>query len=156
MPNPNPKTENLKSWKPGESGNPKGAIKGRPTLKTIIKNMLEDEDIDWKKTSLNDTAKLENKYGKNGWKALVYVAFSKGMSGDMRAMDWLRRAQYGDKINLIDEEGNTAPIFVYDLSRPKPKTKSKSRKKSDATRGQKGGSKPQTTRTNKSSKKPKI
>lgn len=46
MSNPNPPLENLKPFKPGQSGNPKGQAKGTIHLSTHIQNMLNDEDFD--------------------------------------------------------------------------------------------------------------
>jgi hypothetical protein len=39
--NPNPNRNNLKPWKPGESGNPGGYSKGRRTTATLLKRMEE-------------------------------------------------------------------------------------------------------------------
>lgn len=41
--NKNPKLENLKPFKPGQSGNPKGAPKGIPELNTLLSNIKEDD-----------------------------------------------------------------------------------------------------------------
>lgn len=41
MANKNPKQENLKSYKPGESGNPKGRPKGAKSIETILRELME-------------------------------------------------------------------------------------------------------------------
>lgn len=87
-----------KKFKPGESGNPAGKPKGARHLSTIIQEL--EADIDWDLTSLKSKEELSKKYGKNGMKALVMVAFSKAMSGDTRAMDWLARYGYGNKLDI--------------------------------------------------------
>lgn len=98
MANPNPPIENLKPFKPGQSGNPKGAKPGTKHLKTIIAEFLDDGKLDWKKIPLKDSAKLQKIYGKNGWQAITGVAVSQAIAGDRHAREWLRKAQYGDKI----------------------------------------------------------
>lgn len=98
MPFPNKDTQ----FKPGESGNPDGKPKGIRHLSTIIQEL--EADIDWDLTSLKSKDELSKKYGKNGMKALVMVAFSKAMSGDTKAMDWLAKYGYGHKLNLEVKE----------------------------------------------------
>lgn len=84
--------------KKGEVRNPKGKPKGTKHLKTIIAEFLAEGKTDWKKIPIKDTAKLQKMYGKNGWKAIVGVAVGQAMAGDRHAREWLRKAQYGDKI----------------------------------------------------------
>jgi hypothetical protein len=113
MANPNPPLENLKPFKPGQSGNPAGKPKGTISLSTMIQEL--SENIDWDKTTLKTKDELKNKYGKNGFKALIYVAFSKGMSGDTRAMEWLAKHGYGEKINLEVSDSRKDILLKYGL-----------------------------------------
>lgn len=83
-------------FQPGNPGG--GKPKGARHLSTIIQEL--EADIDWDLTSLKSKEELSKKYGKNGMKALVMVAFSKAMSGDTKAMDWLARYGYGSKTTL--------------------------------------------------------
>lgn len=92
MPFPNDETQ----FKPGQSGNPAGKPKGVKHLSTIIQELVDD--IDWSLTSLKNKDELAKKYGKNGMKAMALVAFSKAMSGDTKAMDWLAKYGWGNKI----------------------------------------------------------
>lgn len=85
-------------FKPGESGNPEGKPKGARHLSTIIQELAND--IDWDKTTLKNKDELKEKYGKNGFKAVAYVALTKAMTGDVRAMDWLAKHGYGDKVDI--------------------------------------------------------
>lgn len=92
--------QNLIPFKPGQSGNPAGKPKGARSLSTIIREFLEQE-LDWSLVPVKpERAKhLAEKYrGKAGWEALVAVAAGKAMSGDTKAMAWLSKAGYGDKI----------------------------------------------------------
>ncbi len=72
--------------------------KGSKHLSTIIQELAED--IDWDKTTLKNKDELKAKYGKNGFKAVAYVALTKAMTGDVRAMDWLAKHGYGSTLNL--------------------------------------------------------
>lgn len=74
------------------------AKKGSKHLSTIIKELADN--IDWDKTTLKNKDELKEKYGNNGWKAVVYVAFTKAMTGDTKAMDWLAKNGYGNNIKL--------------------------------------------------------
>lgn len=75
-----------------------GKPKGTKHLSTIIKNI--GENIDWSKTTLKDKEVLKNKYGKNAWEAIVYVAFTKAISGDDKAMKWLSENGFGKNIDI--------------------------------------------------------
>lgn len=94
------KEDNLTSWKPGQSGNPAGKPSGSKNLSTIIRDMLEDGELDWEKVPIKGSARFAAKYGKRGWEAISYVAFAKAMSGDSAAREWLRKSQYGDKMDV--------------------------------------------------------
>lgn len=99
--------ENLKSYKPGEerakiNGSKGGTNKaGSKHLSTIIQELAND--IDWDKTTLKNKDELKVKYGKNGFKAVAYVALTKAMTGDTKAMEWLAKHGYGNKL-IIDDQ----------------------------------------------------
>lgn len=113
MPNNPNAIDNLKPFKPGQSGNPAGKPKGIIHLSTIIQEL--SDNIDWDKTTLKSKEELQKKYGKNGFKALVYVAFSKGMSGDVKAMEWLAKHGYGERIKLEIEDSRKDILLKYGL-----------------------------------------
>lgn len=100
MPNP----ENLigHGWKPGQSGNPKGRPKGSKNLATILRE-LENENFDWSKVPIKqrEAAKAIG----SPWRAIMMIALAKAWGGDVRAMRWLDRAAYGDKIRHEFDEG---------------------------------------------------
>jgi hypothetical protein len=94
----------LKPFKKGQSGNPKGLPKGTPHLSTIIKELADN--MDWSKTTLKNKDELAKTYGKNGFKAMVYVALTKAMAGDTKAMEWLAKYGYGQKIDITSNEND--------------------------------------------------
>lgn len=98
---PNPDTQ----FKPGQSGNPLGKPKGRRNLSMIIRDMLEEE-IDWEMISIEKAQDYAVKYGgRPGWEAIVAVATKEAMLGNVKAMTWLAKSGYGDKLTLDAEEG---------------------------------------------------
>lgn len=122
MPNP----QNLKPVKNHQEAVERGskggkAKKGSQHLSTIIRDMAEN--LDWDKTTLSDKAVLKQRYGKNGFKAMCYVALSAAMSGDIRAMDWLAKYGYGTKIDITsgDEPLNIALVEFVNSAKPSSK-----------------------------------
>jgi hypothetical protein len=111
-------------FKPGQSGNPAGKPKGSRHLSTIIQELAED--IDWDKTTLKNKEELKAKYGKNGFKAVAYVALTKAMTGDVQAMKWLAENGYGKHLDIttggepfniiIDSRDDAKPLFRTDNS----------------------------------------
>lgn len=93
-----------KKFQPGQSGNPNGRPKGRRSLSTIIRDILEDE-INWDLLPADQAQQLSERFKtKKGWEALVYVAVEKALQGDSQAREWLRKAGYGDKLDLTSDE----------------------------------------------------
>ena len=93
---PNRETQFSSDNQPEGRGRPKGA----KSLSTIIRETLEAE-LDWSLVPVKpeQVKVLAEKYrGKAGWLALVAVATGKALSGDTKAMAWLSKAGYGDKI----------------------------------------------------------
>lgn len=93
MSNPNPPLENLKPFKPGQSGNPNGAPKGTKHLSTHIQEMLNDESFELK---LKDGTLLKER----PIDAIIKTAVAKSISGDNRWAEWLAKHGYGEKLNL--------------------------------------------------------
>lgn len=75
-----------------------GKPKGTKHLSTLIRDI--GDNIDWSKTTLKNKEQLEANYGKNGWKAIVYVAWTKAMTGDAQAMKWLAENGFGKQLDL--------------------------------------------------------
>jgi hypothetical protein len=95
MANPNPDQSGLEKgkWKPGQSGNPAGKPKGTKHLSTYIQEALTDENFELK---LKDGTILKEM----PIKAIIKTAVAKSVSGDTRAMEWLAKHGYGDKLVL--------------------------------------------------------
>lgn len=89
MPFPNPETQ----FQPGESGNPAGKPKGTKHLSTHIQEMLNDEKFELKLKS----GEIIKQRPIN---AIIKTAIAKSISGDTRAMEWLAKHGYGEKVNL--------------------------------------------------------
>lgn len=80
---------NLKSWKPGQSGNPDGRPKGSRNLKTIIKSLLNDTSVydrlsDWEYTDKSNTP-IE---------AIVLTLVTKAVDGDTKSAELLFKYGY--------------------------------------------------------------
>ena len=101
-------------FKPGESGNPEGKKPGTKSLATIIEE-LESEDFDWSKVPIRDK-KTAQEMGAP-WRAIVYVALAKAYSGDVKAMEWLRKSGYGDKLDVTTggRRITQQPLIVSDI-----------------------------------------
>lgn len=83
---------------PRRNGN--GRPLGRRSLSGIVRSLLESE-VAWEDMPVRD---------KNGyclrldrlvpWEAIVYVALGQALSGNLSAMEWLRKAAYGNKVDF--------------------------------------------------------
>lgn len=74
---------NLKSWQPGISGNPKGRPKGSRNIKKVIQDLLNDQAA---------AAKLPLKLPgdtETPLEAIVYTLIIKAIDGDVRASEVL-------------------------------------------------------------------
>ena len=97
-----PNAQKFTSDNAAEMGAKGGHAKaGSKHLKTLIQEI--GNDIDWDKTTLKDKEKMKQLYGKNGWTALTYVAFTKAISGDSKAMDWLGKNGYGTNVDITTD-----------------------------------------------------
>lgn len=105
-------------FKPGESGNPKGKPKGSKHLSTIIQELAND--IDWDKTTLKNKEELKQKYGKNGFKAVAYVALTKAMTGDVQAMKWLAENGYGKHLDITSGGEKLPTVIIENVYGNKP------------------------------------
>lgn len=113
--------DNLIPPKKGEVRNPKGKPKGTKHLSTLIRNI--GDDIDWNKTTLKDREAMQKRYGKNAWEAITYVAFTKAMSGDDKAMRWLADNGFGKHLDITtDGEKLNSVALVEFIDEPSQDT----------------------------------
>ena len=114
MANPNPPLENLEKgkWKPGQSGNPKGKAKGTKSLATIIRE-LENEEFDWTHVPIKNKEAVMQ-IG-SPFKAIVIVALGQAIDGDKAAREWLRKAGYGDRLDITSDGERVQAATIIDL-----------------------------------------
>lgn len=96
-------------WRSGQSGNPNGRPKGRKSLATIVRE-LEREDFNWRTIPVKDSQKLQDMYG-SPFKAIVARAIAQALNGDKAAREWLRKAGYGDKLDITTDGDKIIPIL---------------------------------------------
>lgn len=101
--------KNLKSWKPGQSGNPKGKPKGTKHLSTRIQNILQDETFEQK---LSDGTVLKGA----PVEAILRVLIIRAAEGDLRAFDLLGKYGYGNKVDLASTHELISPVLVKFIS----------------------------------------
>lgn len=111
-----PNVQNLTSWKPGVSGNPAGRPMGRKNLATIIRE-LEDDNFDWSILPINQ----RDAVAKTGapFRVVVYKALQMAIEGDIRAMEYLRRAGYGDKLDVTSKDREIRPPLIVSTIVPR-------------------------------------
>lgn len=95
-------------FKPGESGNPAGKPPGTKHLSTYIQEALTDENFELK---LKDGSILKEM----PIKAIIKTAVAKSVSGDTRAMEWLAKHGYGEKLNLEVEDKRTSILERFGI-----------------------------------------
>jgi len=79
--------QNLRPWKPGQSGNPRGMTKGTKHASTWIQELLNDEDF-------NITIS-KKRYKGAPLRAMVKAQVIRAMDGDTRAFDVLLKHGWG-------------------------------------------------------------
>lgn len=95
--------QNLKPWKPGQSGNPAGRKQGSKNVSTIVRELLEQ---DAKDSVLGDIPLSDLTKGKSTSyaQAMVLVMIQKALEGDVRAVRWL--ADREDRSYIMDNPTN--------------------------------------------------
>lgn len=81
------RNENLKPFKPGESGNPKGRPKKLPALDDLLADVLGDDGS-----------------GKSEAKAILEALHKRAIKGDVRAAEVLLERAYGKVKQEIDQQ----------------------------------------------------
>lgn len=93
--------QNLKSWKPGQSGNLMGKPKGTKHISSWIRELLNDEDF--KGTIYSKGAIIE--YHGAPIRAIVQAQIQLAMDGNQKAFELL--AKYGFSMNLEINNNDT-------------------------------------------------
>lgn len=106
------KEDNLKPFtsETGRIAGQKSSKAGTKHLKTIIQEI--GHNIDWDKTTLKNKDQMKAMYGNNAWSAITYVAVTKAMAGDPKAMDWLSKNGFGTNIDVTTDGQALQPILV--------------------------------------------
>ena len=96
--------ENLKSWSPGQSGNPNGRPKGSKNRSTIAKRWLESNQK-FKNPITNEEETLSQE------DIMSLALIKKARNGDVNAYKALMDSGYGAPIQQIDQTIFEQPIF---------------------------------------------
>ena len=99
-----------------------GRPKGRKNLATIVRE-LENEDFDWDKLAIiADNEKLKKaidklkQYG-SPWRAITIRALIDSLGGDKKAMEYLRKSGYGDKLDVTTKGDKIIqPLIIPDIT----------------------------------------
>lgn len=104
---------NLKPWKPGQSGNMAGKPKGSKHLSTWIQDMLNDENFS---TLIRDSKLGYAEYKGAPLKAILNALIIRSVNGDIRAFEILCKYGYGTRFDLGGSD-NTKVIPILALVR---------------------------------------
>lgn len=110
------KHPNLKPFPKGVSGNPKGRPKGSKNWSTIVRDLLNDEEL-LDKISKTKPSYYEHLPVKNGAHAITIAMMIEALKGKKEAAEWLRKTGWGDKIDVTsgDERISVAPIIISEI-----------------------------------------
>lgn len=97
--------DNLKPWKPGQSGNPAGRPTGSRNLRSIIRDLLEDKSVYSKMTDLVSLDKSSTPI-----EAIIVTLISKAIAGDQKSAEVLLK--YGFDKDAKDPETEYNKIVV--------------------------------------------
>lgn len=103
-------------FKKGQSGNPGGRPKGVQSWSTIVREMLEDEDLfdvivpiaeqpEWWKSIKH----------KHPGKMIVAAMMSRAAMGDQKAATWLRKTGFGDMLDLTSDGKEIKTVAMIDM-----------------------------------------
>lgn len=105
--------QNLKHWKPGQSGNPKGKPKGTKHLSTWIREMLSDDNYT---VTLKEGLKIKS-YKGAPIKAIIAAQIHLAVNGNQKAFEVLAKYGYGSKLDISNTDGTMPVPILGGLSR---------------------------------------
>lgn len=108
--------QNLTPWESGQSGNPTGRPKGSKNLATIVRE-LESDDFQWDKLPIKQKDAVMQ-VG-SPFRAIVYKALEMAIAGDIKAMEYLRRSGYGDKLDVVSGDRETRSPLIVSTIKPR-------------------------------------
>lgn len=103
-------------FKPGSSGNKKGRPKGSRNWSTLVREILEDEELA-DKLMAKKPGYWEALPNQTLASAIVAVMCLKAIEGDVKAANWLLAA-YGNPNPEEDREQVVKQLYVLDMSPP--------------------------------------
>lgn len=106
----NKKYPNLKSWQPGQSGNPAGRKVGSKNVSTIVSELLEQDASEQLLTSSN-IADLANGNTANYAQAIVFAMLKKALTGNVQAACWLTEQQ------MLSYASETGEVGLFQTSK---------------------------------------
>jgi len=106
-------SQNLKPWKPGQSGNVKGKPKGAKNLSTIIQDLLNDDSFS---ATIRQGYSIKE-YNGAPIKALVHAQIILAINGDQRAFELLAKHGYGTKLDVTASASITPIPILNGLSK---------------------------------------
>lgn len=106
--------QNLKSWKPGQSGNLNGKPRGTKHISTHIRELLYDENFE---ATILDAKKGSLHYKGAPIEAIIRVTIARAVNGDDKAREWLARYGWGKPMEEDEDKGDIV-VFINDVPRP--------------------------------------
>lgn len=108
-------------FKPGQSGNPKGRPKGSRNYRTLLREAIEGNAIDWSLIPIQGIEKLAAKHN-HPMEAVIYRAYAQAIQGDARARQWLTDTLYGKnyRVTVHHVTDGPQPVPIYEAERDGP------------------------------------
>ncbi len=107
-------SQNLKPWKPGQSGNPNGKPKGTKHLSTWIKEMLNDTTFT---TYIRDPVQGYVLFKGAPLEAILKALIIKSVNGDAKAFELLCKYGYGTKTDITSQDERLVIPILSGLSK---------------------------------------
>lgn len=104
-------------FKKGQSGNPKGRPRGVQSWSTIVRELLEDEDLFDAVVAQEDQPDWWKRIKhKHPGKMIVTAMMTRAAMGDQKAATWLRKTGFGDMLDLTSDGKPLKQVAIFDMS----------------------------------------